>query len=47
MNLFKALGVSSGITLTYKQPEFETNLRLASTFGSSINGQESGRMLKQ
>jgi hypothetical protein len=47
MKVFKASGVGSGITIKYKQLDFETNLGVVGAFGSSIHEHESNRMPQQ
>lgn len=47
MNVFKASGVGTGLTVPYKQLDFETNMRIASPFGCSINEQQSNTIQKQ
>jgi hypothetical protein len=47
MNVFKASGIGAGLIVPYKQLEFETNMRVVSSFGTSINEQESNTIPKQ
>jgi hypothetical protein len=47
MKLFKVSGVGSGIIITYKQLEFETNPKILSALRSSINEQESDGISRQ
>ena len=47
MNTFKASGIGTGLTVPYKQLDFETNMRIVSPFECSINEQESDTVTKQ
>ena len=47
MNIFKASGIGTGLSIPYKQLNFETNMRLISSFGNPINDQGSATVSKQ
>ena len=47
MNIFKASGIGTGLTVPYKQLDFETNMRIINPFRCSINEQESNTVPKQ
>ena len=47
MNTFKASVIGTGLTVPYKQLDFETNMRIVNPFGCSIIEQESNTVPKQ
>ncbi|CAF2748843.1 unnamed protein product [Rotaria sp. Silwood2] len=40
MNVFKASGIGDGLSIPYKQLNFESNMRVVSPFGNPINDQK-------
>ena len=40
MRIFKAPGIGQGISIPYKQLEFESNMRLICSFTSPIDNQQ-------
>ena len=47
MKIFKASSIGTGIAIPYKQIDFETNMRIVSPFGYSIDKQQSNTVPKE
>ena len=47
MKVFKASSIGTGIAIPYKQIDFETNMRIVSPFGYSIDRQQSNTVAKE
>jgi hypothetical protein len=47
MKVFKASGIGSGLSISYKKLDFETNMRVTSPFTIPINDQVSGAIPKK
>ena len=47
MKVFKASSIGTGIAIPYKQIDFETNMRIVSPFGYSIDKQQSNTVPKE
>ena len=47
MKVFKASSIGTGIAIPYKQIDFETNMRIVSHFGYSIDKQQSNTVPKE
>ncbi|CAF3274826.1 unnamed protein product [Rotaria sp. Silwood2] len=47
MKVFKASSIGAGIAIPYKKIDFETNMRIVSPFGCSIDKQQSNTISKE